>query len=562
MSNSESALLRRLERLRESHGAEADARKLELLAPLVRGRLSRASEVLRLHEILCFLSAYPDSPALLRKTGRMLAGFHRRADLLRHRDALADSGIAGTEIRFNFFARMAEWLARRWPDRIVVDWEKFSDAERLEPFLPLLVHFAETPGLDEWDFSLREWLDRLKGRRETEAAFLIRRLGALKADDLTRETLYDHLDIPMRLLPGRGTPSRTMARHIASPVVFVRRELSRQRPRLPEDALRRPRGVREAGLREARALIDLAREAMVTRQRDLDVFSYASPRDVRMVEWEEGLQFAVMGALPERRLLLESVYGFLTLKSGVPVGYVLASALFGSSEIAYNVFDTYRGAEAGPIYGRVMATIRHLFGSDAFTIFPYQLGHENEEAIQSGAWWFYQKVGFRPREREALRLMRRELARMKRNPAHRSSPETLRALARENLYYFMGKPRRDVIGGDFLPDIGLRITDSLARRFGSDREAAARACSREAAVLLGLRTMRRFSAGERLAWERWAPLIRILPGVARWSATEKRALLEVVRAKGGRRESEFVARFDRHPRLRRAILRLAGMRGE
>jgi hypothetical protein len=295
---------------------------------------------------------------------------------------------------------------------------------------------------------------------------------------------------------------------------------------------------------------------MVTRERDLDIFSYASPRDVRIVEWGDGLQFACMGALPERRLLLESVYGFLTLKNGVPVGYVLASALYGSSEIAYNVFETYRGGEAGPIYGRVMATVRHLFGSDAFTIFPYQLGHGNEEAIQSGAWWFYQKIGFRPQHPAASRIMRRELARMKRNPRHRSNPGTLRELAEHNLYYFLGRPRRDVLGADFLPEVGLRITDALAMRFGSDREEAARTCSREAAALAGLRSMRGFSAGERLAWDRWAPLVRILPGIARWGPAEKRALVEVVRSKGGRRESDFVARFDRHLRLRRAILQL------
>ena len=52
----------------------------------------------------------------------------------------------------------------------------------------------------------------------------------------------------------------------------------------------------------------------------------------------------------------------------------------------------------------------------------------------------------------------------------------------------------------------------------SDRERAARTCAREAARLLGVRTLRGFSAGERLAWERWALLVMILPGVARWSA--------------------------------------------
>jgi hypothetical protein len=40
-----------------------------------------------------------------------------------------------------------------------------------------------------------------------------------------------------------------------------------------------------------------------------------------------------------------------------------------------------------------------------------------------------------------------------------------------------------------------------------------------------------------------------LPGVARWSAAERRALAAIVRAKGGRRESDFAARVDAHPRL-------------
>ena len=49
----------------------------------------------------------------------------------------------------------------------------------------------------------------------------------------------------------------------------------------------------------------------------------------------------------------------------------------------------------------------------------------------------------------------------------------------------------------------------------------------------------------------------ILPGVERWSRGEKTALIRVIRAKGGRRESDFVRLFDRHRRLRRAILKLA-----
>jgi len=49
-----------------------------------------------------------------------------------------------------------------------------------------------------------------------------------------------------------------------------------------------------------------------------------------------------------------------------PIGYVLVSGLNRSSEIAYNVFETYRGGESSRIYGRVLACVRHLFGADAF----------------------------------------------------------------------------------------------------------------------------------------------------------------------------------------------------
>ena len=90
---------------------------------------------------------------------------------------------------------------------------------------------------------------------------------------------------------------------------------------------------------------------------------------------------------------------------------MLTSALYGSAEIAYNVFETYRGGEAGPVYGRVLAMTAHLFGADSFTIFPYQLGGAgNEEGLASGAWWFYRKLGFAPRDRAARSLVRREEA--------------------------------------------------------------------------------------------------------------------------------------------------------
>jgi hypothetical protein len=551
------AALRALWRWRDRFGPEAAARKLELLRRLERARLPHAAQVLRLHEILCFLAAHPDDARLRRRVERMLGAFAARPDLGRHARSLEDSGIAGTALTFRFFAETARWLARRWPRLLRVDWDDYDHAGRLEPWLALIAHPAESPALDELALDVREWVARMKSPRETDATFLVNALVGRVRDPALHETLYDQLDPPLRLLPGRDTPSRTRDRVASAPIRFQSGPLRRGRPDLRAEILRPPLAVRAASPREGRRLVDLARAAMVSRNRDLDVFAYGDPRDVTVVDCGEGLQFASIGAIPECRLLLEAVYGYLTLKNGVPIGYVLTSALFGSCEVAYNVFETWRGTEAAWVYGRALATARHLFGADTFVIYPFQLGEGNEEALGSGAWWFYQKLGFRPRAREARRRMRLELRRMASNPKHRSSRATLARLAASHLFYHLGPERADVIGRVALENVGLAAMRRLARDFGADRPHARHACALEAAARIGLRSWTSWPAPERAAWERWAPVVLELRGIARWNTAERRALVQVIRAKGGRRESEFVRRFDRHDKLRRAIQALA-----
>ena len=551
------AALRELEKIRLEYGPGTARRKRALLPPLARGRLASGAEVERLHETLCFLEAYPDNAPLLSDVRRLLSRFSKRADLRSFRRKLADTGIAGTDTFYPFYYPTALWLARHWGDRLHVEWDDFEKAKALEDLLPLLALYAESPGLDEVDLGPKGWVRRLRGPRENDALFLLRRFAALPLDDFWKEHLYESFAPPLRLAPGPQTPARTRARLPGFPVVFQKTPLTRSRPDVRREAVRPPLSIHAVSPATARRLADAARVSMVTRQRDLNVFEYPSLRDVRVADCGGGLQFVLYGVVPERRLLLESVYAFLTVRNGVPVGYVLVSALFGSSEIAFNIFESFRGAEAGLIYGRVLGVTRALFGSDSFTIFPYQLGDDNEEGIASGAWWFYRKMGFFPKAKEAIELMRREEGRLKREPDRRSTPATLRQLARHNLYFHLGKERDDVIGVVELPHVGLKVTDALAKRFGADRERAAKETLREAQGLLDEPSLGRLSPGERLAFARWAPLVTVLPGLPRWSDAARRALVDVIRAKGGTRESDFVRLFDAHRPLRRAIRELA-----
>lgn len=550
-------LLMQLESVRLQFGPDAAAQRKRLLRDLRGAELPRAADVARLHELLCFCRAYPDDPALLALVERMLAGFVKRADLQRHREALADSGIAGTDINYRFYATMARWAAERWPDRLRIDWQE-SDADRIAGVLSLLATYSETPALDELGLEAREWLEQMKGPREADGAFLARRLGTLGLDGFAHEYLYENLDVWMVLDGGPGGPSRTAARFAGVPAVFQAEPPEARRPDLGQELARGPQAITHAGPKAARELVDLAREALITRSRDLDAFAWADPRDVTLIDDGGGLVFVLYGQTPERRLMFEAVYGYLILRSGVPVGYGVVSSLFGSIEVAFNLFETFRGAETGHLYARLLAGLLQFFEADTFTAYPYQLGGDgNEEGLRTGAWWFYQKLGFRSRDRAILRLMRAELAKMKRRPGYRSPLPVLKRLVEGNVYYDMGTPREDIIGRLALAEFGLKVSTYLAKRFGSQRHLAGPVCAREARARLGETARMPRAAGEKLAWERWGPVVVLLPGVERWSRAEKRALAAVVRAKSGRRESDFVARFDAHRKLRAALVRLA-----
>jgi hypothetical protein len=553
MRNRPATLLRRLEASRDDYSPGAAARKVEWLRALGRARLATPDEVLRLHEHLCFLRAYPDGRKLLAAADRLLKSFDVRPDLHRHRAALAGSGIAGTDLRDRFFWPMARWLASRWPARLEIDWDALDDDSALAAALPLLVTPAEAAWLRAAKPDARTAIERLRGRASS-GAFYLRRVEALPGDDFTREAFFDGVDLDLALRSAPGAPSRTLARYRGAPIVYRRAPPAREKPILRAQLAIAPRAVRAVPPREGESLIDLARATMATRGRDLDAFSYGDPGDVRIVDDLGGLQWAVIGMRPERRAPFRAAYGYLMLRNGVPVGYGQTDTLFGCTDIAFNAFPAFRGGEAAYLLARLLAMAKAVFGARSFTLEPYQLGYENEEGIVSGAWWFYHKLGFRPRNRRILALAETELRRMQRDPAYRSPPRVLRRLAEDYLYF-----ETDGARAPHWPSfaaLGAKVGAQLATLAGADREAAVQACVDRAQRVLGVRAPR--TPGERIAWRHWGPVIDLLPGLARWSLAERRAAAETVAAKGGRRETDFLPKFDSHPKLGAALRRLAG----
>jgi len=349
----------------------------------------------------------------------------------------------------------------------------------------------------------------------------------------------------------------THARYLQQPVSFVKHRKRSGRPNLRQVINQLKIRIRKVGESEGEKLIDLARTAMITHERDIDAFSQGDKRDVRLVDCGDGLQFVCIGTVPERRYALPGLYGFLNLKNGVPTGYFQISVLFEMAELSFNTFSSFRGSDAANIYARALAMTHQIFGVRTFVLDSYQLGYGNREGLLSGVWWFYYKLGYRPRNRKIQQLVRRELALMKRKPGHRSSLETLSRLAGDYMYFELDpKQKNDNL---FPPswNIAPAISAYLAQRFGAEREKGLRLCAREAATRLGLKKLPALSPDERRAWYAWAPLILNLTGIERWSRQNRQKLVKIIRAKAGRRESDYIQLLAQHKPLQRAIMKFA-----
>jgi hypothetical protein len=527
-----------LERWREQFTPDMAARKQAALRELARTTLRTSEQVRRLHEVLCFMRAHADDAGVLRQVEQLLNDFARRRDLRTHRDALAHSGIAGTMMGYPFFYPTAHWLSRNWPDALLLDRSDAIAEESIAKSLPALMGMLENHALRESHLPGYKALDAMRGRR-TDATFLLDRIAAMPGDGFTREAFYDLINPSCELQPTHGTPTRTTAAYGKAPRAWQTSPLRHQRPDLRSEILRAPRTIRRAPSGEAQTLIGLAREAMVTRCRDLDAFAYGNEDDVWLCDDGNGLAFVLVGMRPERRTALPAIYGGLTLKNGVPIGYHQADFLGRSAAVSFNTFETFRGGESAITFARLLATLHAFGGVSSFTVEPYQLGQGNDEGIESGAWWFYFKFGFRPRARAATQRAAAEARRQTAKPGYRSSPETLRRLAEHHLFLDLD-PRKPA--PLLLPTrIGLHVAATLARLAPDSRSAAADYADMAARSACGLDSLRGFAPAERVAWTRLAPLFAALP-MSGWRDSDRAALVSLARAKGARSERTYVRR--------------------
>jgi len=109
---------------------------------------------------------------------------------------------------------------------------------------------------------------------------------------------------------------------------------------------------------------------------------------------------------------------------------------------------------------------------------------------------------------------------MKRQPAYRSPPSTLRRLAAHHVFFDFDKRRRTPLPP--LASIGCASRGCLRRARGP--RCARADVAAEAARALGLRSLHELRGDERRVFADFSPLV-LLAGASRWQPDERRSLL-------------------------------------
>ena len=204
-----------------------------------------------------------------------------------------------------------------------------------------------------------------------------------------------------------------------------------------------PLNLRKLDRSQAQAVIDLARAALAVRYRELQGSTCADADHAFQADVGRGVQLFIWGLAKEWRLPLRAYYAGFTLKNGVPVNYFEAIGLFEWMEVGFNTFYAFREGETAWIYSKVLHLLNQLAGVTCFSVYPYQIGQDNEEAIKSGAFWFYRKLGFRPGRPDLSQLTLKEEQRMARDPKHRTSrKDAAQACGRSHVLRVRGGPNR------------------------------------------------------------------------------------------------------------------------
>jgi len=575
-------LLDQLEESKKAFGIKEQSRLAKLLAQLSRHRFEDAELLIRLHESLMFMLAYPQSKEFLNKTKELLTSFPKRIEHLKKIEAELTpfeepevSGIAGTSVTVMLGYKFALWLSVHHTNEVEIDWEGYKEEPGIRTTLPRVLPLLEEEALVEAHLPFLDHIHAAKQKKTKDMAWLMRGFSRLDLSEKQKVELYDSLKLYIRFSPGFDS-SRTGLKLNVGKIFYHEGPLIQRRDISLERELDAPvLKIEKLSAKDGTKILGIIRRASAVRCRELHGFIWGDEKSFLKIELGRGVTIFLNEVLPENRLPLRAYHSGFIFKNGVPIGYVEGLSLFEKMEVGFNLYYTFREGETAWLYAQLLRIFKQHLGVTVFSVDPYQIGDENEEAIESGAFWFYRKLGFHPIQDEVAKIVEREEKKIAGRKDYRTPAKILRKIAKSHLIYahpergantpdsYMDQKQTGKIHPaiqnqwrDFhLHNILLAIQKRMSQSFDGSalkmREITAEKVSR----LLDV-DLKKLKQTELEAFSNYAIVLSLIPNIEKWTKEEKELTAEIIHSKGSDSEAQYLQLVQKHRQLRKAFIRI------
>jgi hypothetical protein len=472
-------LVSQLFSIRNSYGKKFSPQKLDLLKAISNEKLTSKKEVQLFYTALLFLIAYPDNRSVYTQSLTSLRHLHSYIQAHKKlRDSLYNSGITNTQLCAAYSFEVVKWLRATYKKNIRIQSFEAGEAQ-IQSVLSVVMPKVESEIMQDGNAEWRSWLKQSMKKEED----LLDRLIAvfdetdirpevkdelwsaiginIEIDFTTPDSLPDALFTPYyhrSVIKMKNSPSFT---GINPPRVYLDKEGSAQ-------------------------IIDCSRMILVRHLREIDPITFTSSDLVSYYRLPRGLSIALMGMVPARRHPIDSYMGYTVFKNGLPVAYAGSWVLFDSARIGLNIFPSYRGGESQYILEQILKIHQHVYRLKRFSIDPYQIGKDNSDGIQSGAFWIYYRAGFRPIRDEQKNIAEAEAKKIRSVKGYRTPATVLKTLAESRLELILDKK---AVQFD-VTDLSRAYAAILQNQYGNKRKPAEELAAKKLAALLQIKNYR------------------------------------------------------------------------
>jgi hypothetical protein len=465
MSKSFKALFTTLKQTANQIDDVANDKKLKALQLIHKTPLPAFKEWTEYQNLLLFLSAHPINETFLTLANKEKDRFAKYIKKAKNADKtkLKNSGLPYTTTLSSFSYDLLVALTEKQDVKMVFDYsseEQILLNDVLQFTLPDMEKLLTSAGNVREDL-----LSELQVKEEQFLPFLLDQFSKLNHEPYIKDYFWNKLSVYVQLNSEQEKFSK------------LYNQLSFDKPYYHTDLLRSFDHVElinrelpyfmNLSVAQQDELIDVMRSALIFLERETDPTTYIERRSIRFYQLERGISVAVYTMTPNRQLPLETYAGYTLFKNGFPAAYGGCWLHGKKSLFGINIFEQFRGGESGYLFMQLLRVYREAFGVDYFEVEPYQYGLDNPEGIESGAFWFYYRYGFRPLDKTLEKIAADEYEKIKSKKGYRTPAKTLIRFTESNIALKLGNKVPEGIHAQ-----REKITNYIARNYKGNRTEA------------------------------------------------------------------------------------------